>query len=366
MKKQVAEKKLIQPSAKRGKIARRLENDLLELRRRMGRNFLEMGKILKVIRDKEYYRELGYDTVTEWLSSPDVAISASWAWNFIAIYEIFMERHKLEPDRILDISYNKLTQIIPVVRKSPDQIEDWLNKAEVLRRIDLQKEIKEHRIEKRIKREKKKRDDPEEFTLVLGDPIKELGKIKSKTIDLVLTAPPLSDNEEPTVADIFSYQRKWLDEAHRVLKDDGVLLAISDYHGVFIIGAEIQRLGMKLVRDIVWTMPYAKRAIDVHSLVPVHEIIVWAKKGKKHLYNFTHVERDVWELPNAVKTEYPLDKPPLLISKLIEMTTDEGDLVLDPFAGSGTVLLEADKLRRNYIGIEKSEEWYRVTEERIK
>jgi len=127
------------PTAERGKIAFELEQKVKELQHSIGSNFLEMGKVLKEIRDNQYYRELGYDTITDWLQ--ERSISAGWAWNFINIYEIFILEHKLSPARVLETDYSKLSLILPIVKRHPDQVDDWLTKAENLRRIDLRREI---------------------------------------------------------------------------------------------------------------------------------------------------------------------------------------------------------------------------------
>lgn len=129
----------------RGEEAFLLEGEIKDLKKKVGNNFLEMGRVLKEIKDKDYYRELGYETIIDWLSSPDISISQGWAWNFIAVYEIFIEQYQLSPERVALIDYTKLQQIVPIVKKDPEHLEDWLTKAEELRRVDLCREIREFR-----------------------------------------------------------------------------------------------------------------------------------------------------------------------------------------------------------------------------
>ena len=79
----------------RAKKAFELEKKIKDLKFVVGKNFLELGRLLKEIRDKQYYLDLGYNTVTEWLNSPDVSISARWAWDFISVYEVLILEHKI-------------------------------------------------------------------------------------------------------------------------------------------------------------------------------------------------------------------------------------------------------------------------------
>lgn len=133
------------PTRKRSEIAFELEQQVKGVKFKVGENFLKLGKLLKEFRDHAYYKDLNYDTMTDWLSSPDISISVGWAWNFISIYEIFILRHGLSPARVLEADYSKLQVIIPLVRKNPDSAEDWLEKATDLRRVDLKREIQEYK-----------------------------------------------------------------------------------------------------------------------------------------------------------------------------------------------------------------------------
>lgn len=134
-------------SINRAEVAFSLEQHIKDLKIQLGHNFLNIGKTLKEIRDNEYYRELGYESISEWLNSPDISISARWAWDFIAIYEVFILEHKVDPQMVLETDYSKLHQILPLVRNETEnsKVEAWLEKAKNLRRIDLTREINEYR-----------------------------------------------------------------------------------------------------------------------------------------------------------------------------------------------------------------------------
>lgn len=131
------------PTMKRSETAFKLEQEVKGIRHKVGESFLELGRLLKEFRDNAYYKDLNYDTMTDWLSSPDISISIGWAWNFISVYEIFILEHGLSPARVLGADYSKLQEIIPIVRKAPDSAEEWLEKATDLRRVDLRREIQE-------------------------------------------------------------------------------------------------------------------------------------------------------------------------------------------------------------------------------
>ena len=135
----------IKPTEERATVAFKLEKKVKDLKYGVGQNFLEMGRLLKEIRDNQYYKDLGYDTVSEWLSSPDISINPRWAWDFISVHEIFVEKHGLAPASVLEADYSKLHDIIPIVRKDPDKVEEWLDKATNLRRVDLRREIDEYK-----------------------------------------------------------------------------------------------------------------------------------------------------------------------------------------------------------------------------
>lgn len=125
----------------RGEAAYQLERQIIEAKESIGKNFIKLGQLLKEVRDKHYYKELGYDKFTEYLSSPEVGISRSWAYDFIKIYEVLITKHKVPHAELIGIDYTKLRQILPVVQKKPDEVGEWVDKAKSLRRVDLQREI---------------------------------------------------------------------------------------------------------------------------------------------------------------------------------------------------------------------------------
>ena len=130
----------------RGQAAFDLEQKIKKVKYSLGYNFLEMGKYLKEVRDNEYFVELGFDSMSQWLQ--EISISSSWAWTFMDIYDIFVVKNHISQEKILEVDYTKLSQIVPVIKQNPEDAEKWLEVAGSMRRIDLQREIREARLEK--------------------------------------------------------------------------------------------------------------------------------------------------------------------------------------------------------------------------
>jgi len=373
----------VKPDKERAKVAFELEQDVKNLKVEVGRNFLELGLKLKTFRDNQYYLDLGFASITEWLSSPDISISAPWAWNLISIYELLIIKFKLAPERVLATDYSKLHQILPLIKKHPEDLEKWLTAAGTLRRIDLQKEIREIQIKDR----RQEIDDSEVLKspyrgrIIQGDALVEMKEIEDESVDAVITDPPyfLTSKEGESgvregkgdwdkaenYQEIVDFNRAWITEAKRILKKNGVIFVTGTLHNIFTIGHLLKEQDFYIVRDIVWVKPFIQRQVNLYTLAPAHEIILWARKGTESLCNLTEVTRDVWEVAPKAKFGHPAEKPEALIRKIVEMGTDPGQTILDPFAGSGTVLEVAKQLKREFIGIELDDYWYRVCLKRL-
>lgn len=131
----------------RGEYAAQLETKVIRLKQGVGLNFLELGRLLCEVKEEEYFKELGFETITEWLSSPDVSISPGWAWNFIGLYDTYIRKAKLQPADIQTIDYTKLQMITPVVKRHPDKLDELLTKAATLRRVDLKRDLRQFKAE---------------------------------------------------------------------------------------------------------------------------------------------------------------------------------------------------------------------------
>ena len=182
--------------------------------------------------------------------------------------------------------------------------------------------------------------------------------------------------------DNFTY--KWLQECKRVLKKNGTIWIMGSYHNIFRIGSSLQDLGFWILNDIIWQktnpMPNFKGTRFTNS----HETLIWSSKNKESKYTFNYNAmksingdlqmRSDWRLPICSGKERMLldgkklhstQKPEMLLSRVILSSTDKGDLVLDPFSGTGTTAAVSKKLGRKWIGIEKELKYVKESIKRI-
>lgn len=198
-------------------------------------------------------------------------------------------------------------------------------------------------------------------------------------VDLVLTDPPFGlsvdgrsgarsgkgEWDEKEYAELHEFNKVWINKSIISLKRTGSLIVFGSLHNIFSIGHIMKEVGLYIIRDIVWNKPFVQKAINPSALVPSHEIILWARKGEKHTSNITEITRDIWEVSTDGKYKHPTEKPETLIKKLINMASDPGNLIADPFLGSGTTTAMAKELKRNYWGVEKDEHWWKIAQKRM-
>jgi site-specific DNA-methyltransferase (adenine-specific) len=172
---------------------------------------------------------------------------------------------------------------------------------------------------------------------------------------------------------------RWLREARRVLKADGTLWVTGTHHIIFSIGFALQKLGYRIINSLVWQKPdpppNALRTAFTHA----HETLLWATKGKGYTFNYDLINSldptsqisSVWRIPPVPKREkrhgsHPTQKPLRLIRRALVASTREGDLVFDPFCGSGTSGVGAKELGRFFVGAELEEEFCELAQRRIR
>jgi site-specific DNA-methyltransferase (adenine-specific) len=158
---------------------------------------------------------------------------------------------------------------------------------------------------------------------------------------------------------------RWLREARRVLKPDGTLWVSGTHHIIFSLGFALQSLGFRIINDLIWVKtdppPNARHTAFTHA----HETLIWASKGRGHTFNYDLVNgpdptsqvSSVWRIPAVPKGEklhgrHPTQKPLRLVRRALLASTREGDLVFDPFCGSGTSGVGAKELGRFFVGAE--------------
>jgi modification methylase len=187
-----------------------------------------------------------------------------------------------------------------------------------------------------------------------------------------------------TFATYDTFTRAWLKEGRRILKPNGTLWVIGSYHNIFRVGAALQDAGYWILNDIVWRKSNPMPNFRGTRFTNAHETLIWASKSEDSRYTFNYRTmkalnddlqmRSDWVLPicsggERVKTDgikaHPTQKPESLLYRVLLACTNKGDVVLDPFFGTGTTGAVARRLGRNWIGIEREAKYVKVARERI-
>lgn len=187
-----------------------------------------------------------------------------------------------------------------------------------------------------------------------------------------------------TDLDYHSFTGAWLSELKRVVKPNGNILIFGSYHNIYTVGVALAELDLKINNSIIWYKRNAFPNITGRMLCESTEQIIWAvngskKRATKWIFNYEDLKkltdngkqmRNMWDIPMTPPSEkrhgkHPSQKPMALSERLIIGFTSPGDLVFDPFLGSGSFLLAAKSLGRDYLGIEKSEEFIDLARRRI-
>ena len=228
------------------------------------------------------------------------------------------------------------------------------------------------------------------FKLILGDSLEELKKIKKNSVDMIFADPPyflsgdgiscsggkmVSVNKgawdkKIGIEEKHQFNREWIRLCYNVLKDEGTIWISGTLHNIYSIGMALEQEGFKIINNITWKKLNPPPNISCRYFVHSTETILWAKKDikkAKHKFNYQLKQaKDVWESSLTKQSEkkcgkHPTQKPMVILEKLILASTDEGYLILDPFNGSGTTGIVANRLRRKYIGIDLEKEYLDLT-----
>ncbi|MEM2963668.1 MAG: site-specific DNA-methyltransferase [Candidatus Anstonellales archaeon] len=188
--------------------------------------------------------------------------------------------------------------------------------------------------------------------------------------------------------DFFKFNVEWLTECFRILKHGGSLWVCGSFHNIYQVGYIIQQMSdLKINNSIVWFKPNAQPNITCRFFTESTDHLIWASKngnGQKWTFNYEDTKnliydalnpkgkqkRNVWCIPLTPKKEkwageHPTQKPEELLRRIIISCTKPGDLILDPFLGSGTTSVVAKKLGRNSIGIEKELKYLEIIKKRL-
>ena len=246
-----------------------------------------------------------------------------------------------------------------------------------------------------------------EDEIIIGDCLAELARLPDGSVDLVFADPPynlqlegaLSRPDQSVVdavdddwdkfasfAHYDDFTRKWLTEARRILKPDATIFVIGSYHNIFRVGSIMQDLGFWILNDIVWRKANPMPNFRGRRFTNAHETMIWASKGptaKSYTFNYDALKagnedcqvRSDWFLPICTGGErlkdaqgrktHPTQKPEALLARVLLSASNPGDLVLDPFFGSGTTGAVARRLRRKFIGIERDTTYAAAARARI-
>lgn len=176
------------------------------------------------------------------------------------------------------------------------------------------------------------------------------------------------------IEDIHKFNESWIQECVRVLSDTGTLWISGTLHNHPSIGVILKKLGLWIINDVIWYKPNATPLLSRNRFAPSTELIWVASKTKNYYFNYELAKelnggkqmKNLWII-NAEKhkTEHPTEKPESLLERIILIGSKEGDIIFDPFMGSGTTGVVAKKLRRNFIGFEISEKYFSIAKERI-
>ncbi|MFV8471929.1 DNA-methyltransferase [Mycoplasma sp. AA7A] len=250
---------------------------------------------------------------------------------------------------------------------------------------------------------KKYFNDQEQFTLYLSDCNKMLKKLEPKSVDMIFADPPyfLSGDgiscQSGKQVKVFKakwdtplelkekhqFNRKWIRNCYKVLKDEGTIWISGTMHNIYSIGLALEQEGFSIINNVTWQKPNPTPNLSCRCFTHSTETILWARKiinGKKqkHFFNYELMKKindnkqmkDVWNIKLPSKAEkmfgkHPTQKPLELLERIILASSRENDLVLDPFNGSGTTGIAAYKLKRRYIGIDMEEQYLEITKKRF-
>jgi modification methylase len=240
-----------------------------------------------------------------------------------------------------------------------------------------------------------------------GDCVEVMNSLPENSVDLIFADPPYNlqlggDLQRPdnslvdgvdddwdkfeTFKTYDDFSRAWLTAARRILKDSGSLWVIGSYHNIFRVGSTLQDIGFWILNDVIWRKTNPMPNFRGTRFTNAHETLIWCAKSQdaKYTFNYDAMKnlndglqmRSDWSLPLCTGAErlkgeegsklHPTQKPESLLYRVILSATKPGDVVLDPFFGTGTTGAVAKQLGRSYIGIERDETYIQGARQRLK
>ena len=247
----------------------------------------------------------------------------------------------------------------------------------------------------------------EQHRILIGECAAEMAKLPANSVDLVFADPPYNlqlandlkrpdDSHVDAVTDDWdkfasfaaydAFSKEWLDACKRVLKPAGTIWVIGSYHNIFRVGAIMQDLGFWILNDVIWRKTNPMPNFRGRRFTNAHETMIWASRdpeAKGYTFNYEALKagnedvqvRSDWTFPLCTGGErlkgadgkklHPTQKPEALLARVILSSSKPGDLILDPFNGTGTTGAVAKRLGRNFIGIEREKKYAKAAEKRI-
>jgi modification methylase len=243
-------------------------------------------------------------------------------------------------------------------------------------------------------------------SILAGDCIDVMNSLPEASVDLIFADPPYNlqlkadlhrpDNSKVDAVDDawdqFSsfaaydkFTQDWLKAARRLLKPNGAIWVIGSYHNIFRVGATLQNEGFWILNDVVWRKSNPMPNFRGKRFTNAHETMIWASKseGGKYTFNYEALKalnegvqmRSDWVMPICTGHErlkddsgnkaHPTQKPEALLHRILVGCTNPGDVILDPFFGTGTTGAVAKMLGRDFIGIEREESYRKVAQKRL-
>lgn len=219
----------------------------------------------------------------------------------------------------------------------------------------------------------------ESINLIFADPPYNLSKSNFKMKFKKTGGADLSTNKGKW--DLFSeneyeeFTKKWLKESFRVLKSGGTIWVAGSYHNIYLTGHLMRKAGFEILGEILWHKTDATPNLSCTRFVADHENFIWARKGKKNVFNYDLMRtensgkqmRSIWSRGKTAggKRIHPTQKPDWLLERIILSTSQMGDIVFDPFLGSGTTAVVAKRLKRKFLGTEIDPSFYKAAKNRI-
>jgi modification methylase len=244
-------------------------------------------------------------------------------------------------------------------------------------------------------------------TILKGDCVAALERLPEKSVDVIFADPPYNlqldgDLHRPDQSKVDAvddawdqfdsfeaydaFTRAWLLAARRVLKPNGTIWVIGSYHNIFRVGAKMQDLGFWILNDVVWRKTNPMPNFRGRRFQNAHETMIWASRdqsGKGYTFNYDALKasnddlqmRTDWLFPICTGSErlkdangdkvHPTQKPEALLARVMMASSKPGDVILDPFFGSGTTGAVAKRLGRHFVGVEREQSYIDAATARI-